>query len=168
MVKLIPGGLASTYLHNVRKRDHVRFTGPYGDFVLSEDPQREIVCVGGGCGMAPMRSIIYSVYDRWPERTCWLFFGCRRCEDVFYLDEFRELERLWPNFHAVYALSDEVPDPEQWGGEKGMIHLALDRILAPGGRRQAFLCGPEPMIEAVTAVLTGKGVSKKDIFYDEF
>ncbi|MFC1795392.1 FAD-binding oxidoreductase, partial [Planctomycetota bacterium] len=76
VVKLVPGGIASTHLHLV-SGDTVSFTGPYGDFRLNEDPSVEIVCVGGGCGMAPMKNIIYTLYDKWPDRVCWLFFGCR-------------------------------------------------------------------------------------------
>ena len=75
MVRLIPGGIGSTYIHNLNVDDPVVFTGPYGEFRLNEDPSVEIVCVGGGAGMAPMKNIIYTIYDRWPDRSCWLFFG---------------------------------------------------------------------------------------------
>jgi Na+-transporting NADH:ubiquinone oxidoreductase subunit F len=164
----VPGGIASTYLHNLRVGDEVAFTGPYGEFRLSEDASVEIVCVGGGCGMAPIRNIIYTLYDRWPDRSCWLFFGCRTTRDIFYLERLRELERKHANFHVVYALSDELRPDEQWDGETGFIHLAVDKYLEPNVRRQGFLCGPPPMIEAVMRVLEDKGLRSEDIFYDEF
>ncbi len=167
-VRLVPGGIASTYLHGLAEGDPVVLTGPYGEFRLSEDPDCEIVCVGGGCGMAPMRNIIYSLYHRWPERSCRLFFGCRTTKDVFYLDEFRQLAKKHPQLKVVYALSDPLGPDESWDGEAGFIHLAVDKILTAKVKRQAFLCGPPPMIEAVMDVLKTKGSADADIFYDKF
>ncbi|MEA3227291.1 MAG: 2Fe-2S iron-sulfur cluster binding domain-containing protein [Planctomycetota bacterium] len=168
VVRLVPGGIGSTYLHNLEVGDPVAFTGPYGEFYLNEVPSTEIVCVGGGCGMAPMKNIIYTLYDKWPDRTCWLFFGCRTTEDIFYLERFKELQKEHPNFHVIYALSDELKPGEQWDGETGFIHLAADKFLEKGISRQAFLCGPPLMIEAVTRVLEEKDIRPDDIFYDEF
>ena len=168
VVRLVPGGIGSTYLHNLEVGQTVSFTGPYGDFYLSEDPSVEIVCVGGGCGMAPMKNIIYTIYERWPDRSCWLFFGCRTTQDIFYLKRFEELAKKNPNFHVVYALSDQLAPDEKWNGETGFVHLSVDKHLEVGVRRQAFLCGPPLMIEAVTRVLEEKGISSDDIFYDEF
>jgi Na+-transporting NADH:ubiquinone oxidoreductase subunit F len=167
-VRLVPGGIGSTYLHNLEVGDSVRFTGPYGEFELSEDPATEIICVGGGCGMAPMKNIIYSVYDRWPDRSLWLFFGCRSTRDVFYLDEYRQLAKKFPSFKIKYALSDPIPENETWTDERGFIHLAVDKYLEPGINRKAFLCGPPPMIDAVTRILKDKGLKNEDIFYDKF
>jgi len=168
IVRIVPGGIGSTYLHNLEVGDPVIFTGPYGEFRLNEDPDTEIVCVGGGSGMAPMKNIIYTIYDRWPDRVCWLFFGCRTTDDVFYLEEFRKLAEKHPNFHVIYGLSDPLPEGSDWDGETGFIHLAADKYLEPGINRQAFLCGPPPMIEAVTRVLEEKGIKPDDIFYDKF
>jgi Na+-transporting NADH:ubiquinone oxidoreductase subunit F len=167
-VRLVPGGIGSTYLHNLNVGDKVSFTGPYGEFYLNENPSVEIICVGGGCGMAPMKNIIYSLYDKWPNRSCWLFFGCRTTEDIFYLERFKDLEKKHPNFHVIYALSDELKPEEKWDGETGFIHLSVDKYLEHGIPRQAFLCGPPLMIKAVTRVLEEKGLSPDDIFYDEF
>ncbi|MHC4866445.1 MAG: FAD-binding oxidoreductase, partial [Planctomycetota bacterium] len=168
VVRLVPGGIGSTYLHNLQVGDNVTFTGPYGEFHLNEDPSTEIICVGGGCGMAPMKNIIYTLYDRWPDRSCWLFFGCRTTADIFYLERLKELEAEHPNFHVLYALSDPLKPEEQWDGETGFIHLSVDKHLEAGVPRQAFLCGPPLMIEAVTRVLKEKGVAPEDVFYDEF
>jgi Na+-transporting NADH:ubiquinone oxidoreductase subunit F len=115
-----------------------------------------------------MRDIILTLYEKWPERVCWLFFGCRTTRDVFYLEQFEELAKKHPNLHVMYALSDELAEGEKWGGETGFIHLSADKHLEAGVRRQAFLCGPPPMIEAVTRVLVEKGIASEDIFYDEF
>jgi len=168
IVRLVPGGIGSTYIHNLNVGDDVTFTGPFGEFRLNEDPSVEVVCVAGGCGMAPVKNIIYSIYHQWLERSCWLFFGCRTTKDIFYLDEYRELARKYPNFHVVYALSDPLGPDEKWNGETGFIHLSVDKYVEPGLKRQAFLCGPPPMIEAVTRVLNEKGLKPEDIFYDKF
>lgn len=168
IVRLIPGGIGSTYLHNLQAGETVNFTGPYGEFVLNEDPSVEIVCVGGGCGMAPMKNIIYTIYNKWSDRSCWLFFGCRTTKDVFYLEQFEQLTKQHPNFHVIYALSDKLEPGEEWNGETGFIHLAVDKYLKAGIVRQAFLCGPPLMIEAVTRVLKEKGLESENIFYDEF
>ncbi|OHB74076.1 MAG: hypothetical protein A2Z25_10975 [Planctomycetes bacterium RBG_16_55_9] len=168
VVRLIPGGIGSTYIHNLTVNEPVVFTGPYGEFHLNEDPSVEIICVGGGAGMAPMKNIIHTIYNRWPERSCWLFFGCRTTRDIFYLEQFKQLEREHPSFHVIYALSDELGPDEKWDGETGFIHLAVDKHLEPGKPRQAFLCGPPLMIEAVTRVLVEKGIRSEEIFYDKF
>ena len=168
MVRLVPGGIGSTYIHNLQEGDPVAFTGPYGDFYLNENPEVEVVCVGGGCGMAPMKNIIYSIYNKTPDRVCWLFFGCRTTKDIFYLEEFKGLAAKLSNFNLIYALSDELTDDEQWDGETGFVHLAVDKHLEADVDRQAFLCGPPPMIDAVMRVLEDKGFAEQDIFYDKF
>lgn len=167
-VRIIPGGIASTFLHALEAGQPITFTGPYGEFRLSEDPEVEIICVGGGAGMSPMKNIIFSLYETQPDRTCWLFFGCRGLKDIFYLKEYQELAEKHPNFHVVYALSDQLEEGETWDGETGFIHLAVDKSLVSDAKRQAFLCGPPPMIEAVIRVLEDKGLTDEDIFYDKF
>ena len=168
VVRLVPDGIGSTYIHNLEVGDPVMFTGPFGEFLLDEDPSVEVVCVAGGCGMAPVKNIIYSVYDRWPDRPCWLFFGCRTTNDVFYLEEFKKLQEKHPALKIVYALSDPVGPADEWDGETGFIHLSVDKFLEPGVKRQAFMCGPPPMIDAATAVLKDKGLKSEEIFYDKF
>ncbi|HUW30433.1 MAG TPA: 2Fe-2S iron-sulfur cluster binding domain-containing protein [Planctomycetota bacterium] len=167
-VRLVPGGIGSTWLHGLKPGNAVSFTGPYGEFRLNDDPAVEIVCVAGGCGMAPVKNIIHSLYRRWPDRTCWLFFGCRTARDAFYLDDYTELAKKHPSFHVVYALSDPPTPDEAWDGERGFIHLSVGKYLADNVKRQAFLCGPPPMIDAVTRVLQQKGLKPKDVFYDKF
>jgi Na+-transporting NADH:ubiquinone oxidoreductase subunit F len=170
VVRLVPGGIGSTYLHNLRAGDSVTFTGPFGEFRLSEDPATELVCVAGGCGLAPVKSILWTACARWPARPLWLFFGCRARRDLLYFDEFKALAARHPALQVVYALSDPLAPGETWDGDLGFIHLAVDKHLpaAPGAKRQAFLCGPEPMIVAVTKVLESKGLRAADIFYDKF
>ncbi len=168
VVRLVPGGIASTYIHSLQEGDDVVFTGPFGEFHLSEDPEVEVICVGGGAGMAPMANIIYSIYERWPDRRCQLYFGCRSTKDIFYMKKFEALAKEHPNFRVIYALSDPLESDEKWDGDMGFIHLSLDKRFSPQKKSQAFLCGPPPMIEAVMEVLDAKGISGGDVFYDKF
>jgi Na+-transporting NADH:ubiquinone oxidoreductase subunit F len=168
IVRLIPEGVGSLYVHGLEVGEHVVLTGPYGEFELSEDPSVEVICVGGGSGMSAVKNVIYSIYERWPDRRCQLFFGCRGQRDIFYLDEFEDLARRHPSFSVTYALS-EPEEGKTWKGETGFIHLVMDRMIeAGGGPRQAFLCGPPPMIDAAIGVLKDKGLSDEDIYFDKF
>jgi len=169
VVRLVPGGIGSTYCHALKEGDPVIFTGPYGEFRLDEDPDVDVILIGGGSGMAPLRNLLLTVLERWPDRKCQLFFGCRTTQDVFYFDEFRKITEKHPNFEVHYALSDPIEEGESWDGETGFIHLSAEQHLDDSDRkRQAFLCGPPPMIEAVMKVLEAKGLESDDMFYDEF
>lgn len=166
LVRLIPGGLGSTYLHNVQTGDEVRFTGPYGEFEMT-DADTELICVGGGCGMAPMRSILRHIQETSPQRHCSLYFGARTDQDTMYMDEFEAMAETMPNLRIHYALSESEKSPD-WDGETGFIHESVDRYMAEEGDRQAFLCGPPLMIDATMKVLDAKGVPAERVFYDKF
>ncbi len=168
VVRLVPSGVGSTYLPTLEVGDTVTFTGPFGEFELDPSPETEVVCVAGGCGMAPVKNIIESLAREQPERPVWLFFGCRTTRDSFYREMWEDLRDRMPNLHVVYALSEPGPEDTDWPGETGFIHLSVDRYLEPGAQRQAFLCGPEPMVVAVQRVLEEKGLGDEDIFYDDF
>ena len=168
LVRLIPGGLGSTYLHTIQPGDEVVFTGPYGEFVMDEDVEARVICVGGGCGMAPMRSILRHLGEVQPDRECWLFFGARTTKDAMYMDEFRQLEQKMPNLHVHYALSEPGDEDKAWSGETGFIHTSVDAHVPAEGKRQAFLCGPPLMIEATMKVLKDKEIPEDRVFYDEF
>lgn len=167
LIRLIPGGLGSSYMHSVQVGDEVRFTGPYGEFILNEDANTELICVGGGCGMAPMRSLVRHLAEAAPNKVCRLFFGARTAPDAMYFEDFATLNQQYPNLKVVYALSEADKSPD-WTGETGFIHESVDRHLGLEGRRQVFLCGPPKMIEATMRVLADKGIPKEDAFYDEF
>ncbi|MBT3378595.1 MAG: 2Fe-2S iron-sulfur cluster binding domain-containing protein [Lentisphaerae bacterium] len=167
LVRLVPGGLGSTYLHNIRVGDGITFTGAYGEFELDMSEDTELVCVGGGCGMAPMRSILRHIHEVAPTRTCRLFFGARTTDDIMYMNEFQALAGEMKAFGLHYALSEPAQSPG-WDGETGFIHESVERHLGTEGRRQAFLCGPPQMVEATMRVLHDRGLTRDQIFYDEF
>lgn len=167
MIRLVPNGLCSTYAHCLEVGDEITFTGPYGEFELDESEDTELILVGGGVGMPPIKSLALYATQAFKRKKISMFFGCRAVKDMFYYDYFKKLEEKFPNFKVYYALSDLDPD-DKWDGPKGFVHLTLDEYMAKEGRRQAFLCGPVPMINAVTKTLRKNGLSEKDIFWDDF
>lgn len=168
VVRLVPGGLCSTYIHEALDLyDQIILTGPFGDFYLREDSQREIVCIGGGCGMAPIRSILLYLKEKGMPRKIMYFFGARSKEDLFFTEELTDLEREFPNFKYIPALSEPKPR-DNWTGETGLITQVVERMMPEGAHQEAYLCGPPPMIDASIKVLTQKGLKEVYIYYDKF
>ncbi|MBT3278053.1 MAG: 2Fe-2S iron-sulfur cluster binding domain-containing protein [Phycisphaerales bacterium] len=165
LVRLLPGGLGSTYLHEIEVGDEVSMTGPYGEFVL--DTEKDLICVGGGCGMAPMRSLVRTIHELGTGQNVWLFFGARTPEHGMYYDEFLELAKEMPGLHVHYSMSEPQDCPE-WTGATGFIHEAVAHNISGGDTKQAFLCGPPMMIEATMDVLETKGMNRDEVFFDEF
>jgi len=168
IIRLVPGGLCSTYVHEILKPgSSATITGPYGDFYLREDSTRDIVCIGGGCGMAPIRSILSSLAEKGMLRKATYFFGARSKNDLFYTEELRQLERDYPSFTYVPALSDPKP-ADQWDGDVGLITQVVEKHVRDASNSEAYLCGPQPMIDASLKVLTAKGMKQENILYDKF
>ena len=167
IVRLVPGGIGSTYIHNLKEGDEVTISGPYGEFFLQENSPQDIICVGGGAGMAPLKSLIYSLFESKSDRKVELYFGVRATEDLFYIGEFDKLKEKHPNFNYCYALSSPG-ETDEWNGEKGFIHLVLEKLLTGGHKKEAYLCGPPIMIDAVIKVLTEKDVKQEHIYFDKF
>jgi len=168
VVRLIPGGVCSTYIHKTLKEgDEATFTGPFGEFYLREDSPKDIVCVAGGCGMAPFRSIIFHLIKAGTSRNIGFYFGAKSKRDLYYIEEYDELSKKHPNFKSVVALS-EPSKKDNWTGEVGFIHQIVDKYVNHGDNVEAYLCGPPIMIDAVVSVLESKGVKKEDIFFDKF
>ncbi len=172
LIRLVPGGIATTWVHNhLSEGDEVQLIGPFGDFERHET-DATMVCVAGGSGMAPFKSILYDMFDAGDlDREVWYFFGARTARDLFYLEELRELESKWDNFHFVPALSE--PDEESgWNGETGLITDVLDRYLKSRMRtdreKEGYLCGSPGMIAACNNVMTGNGIPLDKIYYDKF
>ncbi len=164
-VKRIPDGLGSGYLHSLAVGEELDLSGPYGDFFLRTDSHRRIVCVAGGVGLAPLKSIVMYWRDHQRHRRLDLYYGARTTADLYDHDEFAALAEAHENFHYFPALSDAEP---AWAGETGFIHSVMERFLGEGEQSEAYLCGPPIMIEAVTDVLKSAGVPAERIWYDKF
>ena len=163
-VKRIPDGLGSNYVHSLNVGDPIEFSGPYGDFYL-QNSHRKIVCVAGGVGLAPLKSIIQYWKANEINREIELYYGARTTKDLYDHDFFSELAKENENFKYHPALSD--PD-ENWTGETGFIHQVLERNLTEGETAEAYLCGPPIMIDAVTMVLHMGNITSDRIWFDKF
>ena len=166
-VRRVPNGICTTYVHDYMKEgDEVVFNGPYGDFYL-RDTDRDIVCIAGGSGMAPLKAILLDMVEKGIDRKVQYFFGAVTKRDIFLVDEMKALEDKLPNFKFIPALSAPLPEDE-WEGETGLITEVLDRYLDSGDNLEAYLCGSPGMIDACINVLTKKGTPEELIYYDKF
>lgn len=172
LIRLVPGGIATSYVFSsLAEQQEMKIVGPFGDFVI-RDTGADMICVAGGSGMAPIKSIIYYMLEnRLTERNLWYFFGARSVKDLFYLEELREIEKKWPSFHYIPSLSAPLPE-DNWEGESGLITDVLDKYLKeiiPGENpKEGYLCGSPGMINACCNVLEANNISRDKIFYDKF
>jgi Na+-transporting NADH:ubiquinone oxidoreductase subunit F len=166
-MRLVPNGICTTYVHKYLKvGDEVTLNGPYGEFHLN-DSEREIICVAGGSGMAPIKSILLRLNEQHSPRRIRYFFGARSVRDLFLVDEMRALEKSLPDFKFVPALS--APDAgAAWTGETGLITEVMGRQVTSVENAEAYLCGSPGMIDACVAVLRAKGLPAERIYYDKF
>lgn len=170
-VKTIGAGTGSSYVFHLKPNDKVTLTGPYGDFLIKET-EREMVYLGGGAGMAPIRSHVSHLFEtRETKRKVSFWYGARSLNDLFYDDYFNRLEKDNSNFDFHVALS--APDEQDnWNGEVGFIHHYLfENYLKNHPRLNAiefYLCGPPAMIKASLQMLKEIGVSDELIAFDEF
>jgi len=166
----VPPGVVSSYLFGLRPGDPVQIAGPYGTFCAAES-EREMVFVGGGAGMAPMRSMIFDqLLCRRTTRKISYWYGARNGRELFYREDFDRLQREHDNFHWHFAFSE--PSESDQGGERGFIHQVLfDKYLAdhPAPEEcEYYLCGPPLMIKAVRHMLDSLGVEAESIRFDDF
>jgi Na+-transporting NADH:ubiquinone oxidoreductase subunit F len=151
--------------------DKVIVSGPYGDF-YARDTDKEMVFIGGGAGMAPMRSHIFDLLKRLDsKRKISFWYGARSLREAFYVEEFDQLDEMHPNFSWNLALSEPLPEDE-WHGHTGFIHQVLhDEYLkdhpAPEDC-EYYLCGPPLMNTAVLKMLDSLGVEPENILFDDF
>lgn len=165
----VPPGLVSSWLFSVQPGQDITLSGPYGEFHV-QPTERDMVFVGGGVGMAPLRAMIHQQLSRGTMRRIRYLYGARSAADLFYSAEFTELARRHENFSWTPALSDPAPG-DRWTGATGFIHEALRAEMArhPAPEDcEYYLCGPPVMVSAVLATLGRLGVEPEMIFYDDF
>lgn len=172
----VPTGIASSYIFSLKPGDKVKMSGPYGDFHPIFDSKKEMIWVGGGAGMAPLRSqIMYmlkTLHTR--DREMHYFYGARSLNEAFFLDDFHELEKEYPNFHFHLALDRPDPVADEAGVKytAGFVHqIMYDTYLkdheAPEDI-EYYMCGPGPMSAAVQKMLDSIGVDPESIMFDNF
>ena len=166
-----PPGKMSSYCFKLKHSDKVTVFGPYGEFFVN-DTDAEKIWIGGGAGMAPLRSQIFDELKRRGRKTKMSYwYGARSLREMFYVEEFDELAKEYNNFEWHVALSDPLPE-DDWSGHLGFIHqVVLDNYLkdhpAPEDC-EYYLCGPPPMIAAVLSTLDSLGVEPENIRFDDF
>ena len=166
-----PPGLASSYIFNLKPGDKVTISGPYGEFFI-KDTEREMVYIGGGAGMAPMRSHLFHLFQTLKTgRKVSFWYGARSVREMFYDEHFKEIENKFPNFSYNVALSEPMEE-DNWSGHTGFIHPVLhDEYLKnheDPTEIEYYMCGPPPMINACDGMLDSLGVDKEMIAYDSF
>ena len=166
-----PPGLMSSYIFNLKEGDEVIISGPYGEF-FAKETDAEMIFIGGGAGMAPMRSHIFDQLRRLSSRRKMSFwYGARSYREMFYVDDFDTLQKENPNFTWHAALSEPLPE-DNWKGYQGFIHQVLyDNYLkdheAPEDC-EFYICGPPMMNDAVIKMLIDLGVEQDNILFDDF
>lgn len=167
----VPPGLASSYIFNLKPGDKVILSGPYGEF-FAKETGREMVYIGGGAGMAPMRSHVFDLFrTRKTTRKVSFWYGARSRREMFYDEDFKAIARDFPNFRYTVALSEPLPE-DGWTGPTGFIHKVVHDLYlkdhADPSEIEFYLCGPPMMLAAVNKMLFDLGVEKEQIAYDEF
>ncbi|WP_253306594.1 NADH:ubiquinone reductase (Na(+)-transporting) subunit F [unidentified bacterial endosymbiont] len=167
----LPPGQMSSYIWSLKPGDQVTISGPFGEFFAKESGA-EMVFIGGGAGMAPMRSHIFDQLKRLKtHRKMTFWYGARSKREMFYTEEFDQLQQSHPNFRWFVSLSDPQPQ-DQWGGYTGFIHQVLyDHYLQQHeavDECEFYLCGPPMMNQAVIAMLQDLGVEADQIRLDDF
>ncbi|MBI1620819.1 NADH:ubiquinone reductase (Na(+)-transporting) subunit F [Aquamicrobium zhengzhouense] len=165
----IPPGIVSSYLFGLKPGSELDVSGPFGEFHV-QPTEEEMVFIGGGVGMAPLRAMIHEQLALGTKRRISYFYGARSRADLFYAEEFEALASEHGNFSWTVALSDPAPG-ERWQGETGFIHEVLARTMRNHPRPEDceyYLCGPPVMISAVLSTLDDLGVEPHSIFNDDF
>jgi Na+-transporting NADH:ubiquinone oxidoreductase subunit F len=169
--KNVNPGICSSYIFSRKPGDKVTISGPYGEFFI-KDTQREMMFIGGGAGMAPMRSHIFHLFKtEHTDRKATFWYGGRSLKELFYMDQFEEIQKDNDNFNFEVALSEPLPE-DNWKGKTGFIHqVVYDSYLKNHPEPEEieyYLCGPPMMISAVMKMLDDLGVPPEMIMFDDF
>jgi len=173
----VPPGVASSYVFSRKPGDKVWISGPYGEFLLPKDDpdSQEYIFVGGGAGMAPLRSHIMHLFKTLKtKREVHFFYGARSLVEAFYLEDFAEIERDFPNFHFHLALDRPDPAADAAGVKytAGFVHNVMNETYLKNHEApediKYFMCGPPMMVASVNALLDSLGVAPESILYDNF
>lgn len=169
--KNVNPGICSSYIFSRKPGDKVTISGPYGEFHI-KNTDKEMMFIGGGAGMAPLRSMIFHLFlTEKTKRKASYWYGARSMREVFYQDEFEKIQSENPNFNFHLALSEPMPE-DNWTGPTGFIHqVVLDNYLCNHPEPEEieyYLCGPPMMNDAVFRMLDMLGVPSENIAFDDF
>lgn len=175
-------GICSSYIFSRKPGDKVTISGPFGEFFI-KDTGKEMLYVGGGAGMAPMRSHLFHLFHTLKtNRKVTFFYGGRTKKELFFIEEFREIEKQFPNFRFVVALDSPQPednwvlksdiDDPKGDGFKGFVHnVVIDEYLKKHKSPEdleVYFCGPPMMNQSVIKMCDDWGIPKESVFFDDF
>lgn len=169
-MKLNPG-VCSSYTFGLKEGDKATISGPYGEFFI-KPTEKEMIYIGGGAGMAPLRSHIFHLFHTLKSnRKVSYWYGGRSLKELFYMEDFRNIEKEFPNFSFHIALSEPLPE-DNWSGLTGFIHnVVLENYLKNHPEPEDieyYLCGPPLMLSAVQNMLSNMGVPDENVAFDDF
>ena len=167
----VPPGKMSSYIFSLKPGDEVTIAGPFGEF-FARDTDNEMIFIGGGAGMAPMRSHIFDLFKRTDtERRVSFWYGARSLREMFYQKDFNSIQDKFNNFKWHIALSDPLPE-DNWKGHKGFIHQILyDNYLKNHPNPEDcefYICGPPIMLKCCRDMLDSLGVEPENVLFDDF
>ncbi|MDR2065885.1 MAG: NADH:ubiquinone reductase (Na(+)-transporting) subunit F [Prevotellaceae bacterium] len=169
----VPPGICSSYIFSLKPGDKVIVSGPFGEFHPIINSKREMLYIGGGAGMAPLRSHILHLLKtlKTTDRKISYWYGARSKNEIFYEEDFRELEREFPDFSFNIALSAPLPE-DNWNGYTGFIHDVIYNNYLKNHAEpediEYYMCGPGPMAAAVIKMLDDLGVPREMLMFDDF
>lgn len=168
IVRLVSGGLCTTYMFDkLAEGDEIWLTGPYGEFFLREETEDPIICVGGGSGSAPIRSIITYLAEKESTRTIRSFYGGRTPKDIYLTDYYTGLSERLVDLVHIPAISEPAKG-DGWQGEKGLITEVIERNMPDVSGWEAYMCGPPVMLKYAKLLLIKLGIDEDRIYFDEF
>jgi Na+-transporting NADH:ubiquinone oxidoreductase subunit F len=167
MVRKVPGGICSTWaFDHLKEGDQIYFSGPFGDFKLS-NASAPVLFIAGGSGMGPIWSMINDMKEKGSDRKAFYFFGTRTQGDLFLTEELFGLQKELAAFTFIPALSDE-PAESDWQGERGLVTQVVSRYFPDCSEFEAYVCGSSGLIDACKKILVKGGMAEDKIFFDKF
>ncbi len=168
-VRLVPGGAATTFVHETLKQgDVLALSGPYGQFFVRKSDPGDVVFIAGGSGLSSPQSMVMDMLEQGDNRNIYLFQGARNLAELYHRERFAQLASQHVNFTYIPALNEPLPE-DNWQGFKGFVHeAAVAHFAGKFAGHKAYLCGPPPMIDAaVTALMQGR-LFERDIHMERF
>lgn len=165
-ITLVPGGYVSTLFHGMQGGEKLTIEGPAGRFVVKDPGASDLVFVATGTGVAPIRSMLLTLFQGGFTRNVWLIFGVRHEDEVLYLADWHCLEAAYPNFHFIPTISR--PKSAEWTGEVGYVQTKLAGYVPDPNGKLVFVCGVVPMVKDVTGALIALGYRPQQIKVEKY
>jgi len=162
-MKRTHGGRISEFFHQISGGETIKLEGPYGCFILEHPELSDLLFAATGTGIAPIRSMIFSLFHKSFKKEVWLFFGVRHENEILYYRDFEELQKLHPNFHFIPVVSK----PKNWQGEVGYVQEKLGECIKHPEGKEAYICGLPKMVKEVRTILTDLGLSVDHIHFEQ-